>query len=464
MNKRIKCMLHIAIAVILGVVVANITPPEGLTVKSMKFMGVFLGVIWLVMTDAVLDFAASIMGLMLCAFTGAISFAESTAFLSNSTVVLIMSALGLGAALIKTRLLNRIALYMMKLFPKSYTGQLLAILVTGLIIGPFIPALVSKTALGGPLAAAIGEAFGFPKRSKGMNGLFAMSYVSFCILGLIFLSGTAYALLILGMLNPEEVRALTWGKYFTYSLAWGVVTATLSFIFIKAAYKPEQVAAASDFIIKKIEAMGPVTRHEKIAGLILVLCITAWIVAPRIQPASIAMSGLIGMFLFGVLDKQDLRSKLPWEMIAFIGSILGYAALLISTGWSKWLGQALGGVMGGIISNVYVYVIVLALAGYLLRCVVISQTASFSITFLIMAPIASNFGIHPFITGFVTSTACMVWNTRYQNTTWLAAFASAGGEDVVSYNEQFKMSIAYSIISIIACLISIPFWKMMGLC
>ncbi len=468
MGKQTKLTIHVIIALIFAIGVSNINPPEGLTVQSMRFMGIFLGVIWIMLTNVIDDFVIGILGLMLCVFSGAVSFTDAVACFSNKTFLLIMAALGLGAAVIKTGLLNRLSLHMLKLFPKSYNGQLSAVLATGLIISPFIPAAASKSALGGPLASSVGEALGFPKKGNGMNGLFAMSYISFCVLGLIFLSGTAYALLTIGMMTPEDAATVTWIKWLLYSLPWGIVVTVLCFAFIKMVYKPENLDSVNDpdFINKKIEALGPATRIEKISGIILLVCIIGWVLSSwlKVSSEAIALTGLTCMFLFGVFEKKDLRARMPWEMIAFIASILGYATLLSTTGWSKWLGVALGGALGGVISNVYVYVIVLSIAVYIARFVVISQTATFSLFFVLMGPIAATYGIHPFITGFVTSAACMVWNSKYQNSTWLTAYASAGGEDVLSYKAQFKMSVAYSVIAIIAALISIPFWRMMGLC
>lgn len=468
MTKRVKTIVHVAIAIILATVISCITPPEGLTAEAMRFMGIFIGVIWIMLTDVISDFVIGLLGLMLCVITGAIPFNAAVSFFSNNTFLLILAALGLSAAVVKTGLLYRISLKLLNLFPKNYTGQLLAILLSGLAMGPFIPALVSKSALGGPLATSVGEALGFPKKGKGMNGLFAMAYVSFCILGLVYLSGTAFSLLTIGMMSPEDAAALTWLKWFIYALPWGVVVMVLCFIFIRLIYKPEELESNGDpeFIRKKLAELGTMKMEEKISGIILVLCVIGWITSSwtGIEATVIAFTGLMCMFLFGVFTRAELRTKLPWEMILYIGSVLGYAALISSTGWGKWLGGVLGQYFEAIIPNVYVYVIVLAIAVCIFRCVVISQTATFSLFFVFMAPIAATYGIHPFITGFVTSAACAVWNTKYQNATWLAAFAAAGGDDVISYREQFKMSIAYSIILIIAALVAIPFWKMMGLC
>lgn len=463
-----KKLLHGAIAAIIAVAISLITPPEGISPESMRFAGIFIGVIYLLFINVFPDYVVGILGLCLICVFKAAPFPDVWGGLCSSTFLLIAAAIGLGMAVIKTGLLNRVALWILQWFPNSYLGRVFSLLVVGLVIGPFIPAAASKAALAGPLAASVSDTLGFPRKGKGAAGLFAASYVAMCVLGLIYLSGTAYSLLTIGMMSPEAAAEVTWFNWLWYSLPWGIIVLALTCVFIKFAYKPETVDSTGNknYVKEKLMACGPMSKDEKVSGVILVICMLMWMTANLhgISSTVVAMTGFICMFVFDVFKKGDMRSKIPWETILFIASVLCYAPLVGSTGWSDWIAVSLAGQLEPLISNAYVYIIVLSVMVLLIRFVVISQTATFTLFFIVMAPIASSFGISEFVTGFVVSAGCLVWNSSYQNSTWLTAYGAAGGDEFTTYGSQLKMSIAYTIFNIVACLISVPFWHMLGLC
>lgn len=464
----IKQLIHGGIAVVIAIVLSLIAPPEGLTVESMRFAGVFVAVIYLLFVNVFPDYVVGMLGLCIVSAIGAASFDSTFSALASSSFLLIAAAIGLGMAVIKTGLLNRVALWILQCFPNTYFGRILSLMVVGLVIGPFIPAAASKAALSGPLAASVSDTLGFPRKGKGAAGLFAASYMSMCVLGLIYLSGTAYALLTVGMMSPEAAAEVTWMKWLLYSLPWGIVVLICSCAFILFAYKPEKIESDSNknFVKEKLHGLGKMSKDEKVSGIILVICILLWMTASYhgVSSTVVAMTGYVLMFLFGVFKKGELRTKMPWETVLFIGSVLCFAALIGSTGWSDWIAQALGGKLEPLISNTYTYIIIMSILVMLMRFVVISQTATFTLFFVVMAPIASTYGISEFVTGFVVSACCLVWNSSYQNSSWLTAYAAAGGEEFTTYNSQLKMSLAYSLFTIVASLISVPFWQMMGLC
>ncbi len=74
--------------------------------------------------------------------------------------------MGIGAAVTKSGLLARVALWIMRVCPPTFNGQVLALLGSGVIIGPFIPSTIAKVSIVGAMATDIGEKLGFEDRSK----------------------------------------------------------------------------------------------------------------------------------------------------------------------------------------------------------------------------------------------------------------------------------------------------------
>jgi len=71
-------------------------------------------------------------------------------------------------------------------------------------------------------------------------------------------------------------------------------------------------------------------------------------------------------------------------------------------------------------------------------------------------------GINPWIVGFIASATICTWNTLPQSIPYLSAFGATDG--YVEYGHTVKMSVFVMVWQIVALLVSIPFWSLMGMC
>ncbi|MBR3053162.1 MAG: hypothetical protein IKG59_03440, partial [Firmicutes bacterium] len=81
----------------------------------------------------------------------------------------------------------------------------------------------------------------------------------------------------------------------------------------------------------------------------------------------------------------------------------------------------------------------------------------------IFMPIYQHAGISPFIVAFITSTSCALWTVLYQNTLAMQGYAAYGGEANIKYSSIAKLSVCYMAINLVAVLVNIPVWHLMGL-
>ena len=77
------------------------------------------------------------------------------------------------------------------------------------------------------------------------------------------------------------------------------------------------------------------------------------------------------------------------------------------------------------------------------------------------APFAIAAGMHPFIPGFIALVTVNVYNTSYNNGTYITAMAAADG--MVQYGPTSKMSWVYTLACIVGCICCVPMWKAFGL-
>jgi hypothetical protein len=114
------------------------------------------------------------------------------------------------------------------------------------------------------------------------------------------------------------------------------------------------------------------------------------------------------------------------------------------------------------LSSKYVeFIVALTLFCFAVSFVVRWQAASPLVT-IALAPVSIAAGIHPFIVGLISVVACNGFFLPYQSTTYLALSGGTGGQ-LFSHKQAFPAAIAFFVWTMIAAVLSIPAWHMMGL-
>ncbi len=454
------------ISVIIGLIIAFSTPPAGLTVQAMWVFGILMWAICNWILQPIPDYVASMLMCVLWAGTKAVPFKTAFGSFGDTTWWMLIGAIGIGIGVTKSGLLKRVSLMAIKLFPPTYKGQVMALLGAGTLAAPIIPSTTAKCAITAPFAMGIGEQLGFEKRSQGMAGLFAAMYTGFSLNGVIFISASFLGYVILGLLPKETQAQFSWSYWFICMIPWAIVLLVGSYFAITRMYKPEDEKALSrDYIKKQIAELGPMNRNEKITCLVLVCALGFWI-TERIVGIPAVITALAGMWILmalNVFGKEEFHSKMIWSLMFFIGGVLNLVNVLPAVGIDKWIGTNLGPYLTQFVGNPYLLITATAITIYLMRAVIVSLTAGMTIFTVMLLPFASVAGINPWVIGMVSYVSVMVWYLPYQNANFLSAFAAAGGEDRVAYKHTVKASVAYMIISLIGLLISVPYWKFLGL-
>jgi DASS family divalent anion:Na+ symporter len=209
------------LGIIAGLFVAYMSPPAGLTVKSMLGLGVFIwAVVWLIF-DVFPDYIVCLGMCGLWVLVGAVKFNVAFSFFSNPNWWILVGAFGLGLAASKTGLLRRISLLIMKLFPSTFKGQTIAMLGAGTVISPLIPSFTAKAAICAPLARGISDAMGYPVKSRGASGLFAANVIGFIAMAPAFLSASYLGFMLVSLVPKElQGRSIGWVVFIFFAVEY----------------------------------------------------------------------------------------------------------------------------------------------------------------------------------------------------------------------------------------------------
>ena len=452
------------LSIFLGIWVAMMPPPPGLDSKTMVALGLTVWAVGWWITEIVPEFVT---GLMMCIFWAALKcvpFKTAFSTFSTSGWWIMVGAFALGSVAGKTGLLKRISLWVLKLFPASYTGQVWGLLGSGTIISPLIPSMNAKATLSTPIAMSISDELGIERKSRAANGLFGACYVGFIIMGHMFMSGSFSHYVLVGML-PEGYRDVTWLQWLLWSLPWGVCVFVGLGLFLVFAYRPDKkVMLPPGYSSEQLAKLGPMSRDEKICLLVLIGTLLMWMTEKlhRISAGEVAIMAMCLLLVLKVMDKNDFKTRIDWTSVVFVGSILNMAAVIQSLKVDRWLGSELQPILVNVVSEPALLIITLVVAASVIKLIIVSLTSAAAIFVLVLPPLMIANGINPWIACMVTFAGSNIWYLSYMNSIYLCAHFGTQGQ-LAKHSSMVKLSAAYSVICTLGFLVSIPYWRMLGL-
>lgn len=259
----LRKLFYEAAAVVTGLFISLYPAPAGLGQPAMWVLGLLAWAIINWMTNIIPDFVCIFVMCSAWVLLGIMPFPTAFASFSGTTVWLLISAMGISVAVSKSGLLERIALKVMSLAPPTFRGQSLALMCSGLLIGPFIPSTIVKVSIVGAMASDIGNILGYEDRSKGMAGLWSSMYLGYNQLSQAFFSASFFAYIIMSLL-PENVQAqFTWTYWLIAMLPWLFISGIAGFFLIQFHYCPKSTPALTqDDIINMLKNLGPMKKMK----------------------------------------------------------------------------------------------------------------------------------------------------------------------------------------------------------
>lgn len=458
-------IIGVILGPVIGFVIAFITPPEGLTTEAMIALGIIaFAVIWLIF-NTTHEYIIILLMCSLWVLFKAVPFKVAFATFSQEAWWLLIGALGIGVGVSKSGLLGRLSLYVMKVFPATYKGQVMALISSGIIISPLIPSITAKAAIIAPISLGISDAMGYQRKGSAAAGLFGAFFIGFCCIAPIFLSASFLNYMLLGLLPSYIQQEFSWVMWFKAAIVWGVIVLIICVFGLLKFYQPSENQALPDgYVDEKIKQLGPWSKKEKITGIVVIVSLMFWMTEAihGISATLISLLALSILLFSKVYERNDFRSGLGWDNVIFIGGIMNMGGVLSTLRIDRWIGGMLEPYIIPYMSNLYIFVPALVITIYVVRFVIVSWAATMTIFILLLLPFSESMSISPWVLAFVVYTSLNVWIVFYQNSIFLTSFYATGGE-MVEHKQMIKLSIIYMLASLIALTASIPIWQWMHL-
>ena len=476
-KRRIKLGCAAAGALAAAVLIAT-CPSPGLSYQATAVLGILvMAIVWWI-TGVLPEFVTAVVMAVLFVVVAGISVGATFSTFASSTWWLLLSAFTLGVGMKTSGLMKRIALAIVRKFPRTFRCQVIAQLVAGTVLGPLIPSLAVKGAMLAPLAMNIGDELGYERQGKRANGLFAAMLVGIRTVAPTIVSASITGYALMATLPADVQEQFNMASWFVAALPWLVVVLVLNYFLImgiygrgeKAASGSETVGAPGNAQSLKQSSRGGTNEDSKqpipdgLGPLSVVETVVLWATEPfhHVSAMAVGLAALVAMFVLKVIDVPAFKSGVNWTSLLFIGIALGLGSVFAEAGLNDWVMQTCGPAFQALAGNPYLLVLGIGVITVVLRFLIVSEVAYLNLLMAFLVPMAASVGVNPWVLGFSAYALVIAWFAKYQSPIYLAAFYAVDGK-MAKHSELAKYCGVYLATCLVGLAVSVPYWQWMGL-
>ena len=367
--------------------------------------------------------ATSLLPIVLFPVTGALDIDATTAPYADPYIFLFMGGFFIAMAMQRWNLHRRIALRTIRaigagpgriilgfMIATAFLSMWVSNTATTMMMTPIGLAVILQTSdivdrSGLDVPTAQGE-FRF-----GTGLMLCIAY-SASIGGVGTIIGTPPNLVLVGAISETFGRTISFAQWMLYGVPIAVLGVVIVWVYVTKLFiqpRMDSLPGGMDIIDEELEALGPMTREEKLVLVVFAATAIAWIsrsfvlepLIPGIDDSMIAIASALVLFLMPAREADgsltflldwDTAVGIPWGIILLFGGGLALAAGFSETGLAEWIGGQLGALEGFSIVLVMAAVVVLTI--FLTE--VTSNTATTAMLMPIMASLAVGLAVHPY--------------------------------------------------------------------
>ena len=453
----------IAAAAVIGIVVGRLPLSPGLSGAGQLVLAIiaFTATLW-----AAQPVSNAIASIVMMALLIAAKVPATLVFsgFSGGPFWVLLTVLFYGFAMKKTGLAERIAYYILSLFPGTYPGILAAFGVIGGILSLGIPSMTVRTAIMVPVAWTLVQSLELPFHSKG-SALIILTTVEMAVVpGIGSLYGALSGPVVVAAFQAKHV-ALTWLDYFQVIGPPTILLCLLILIANQLVLRPEKALDASrSFARERLQKLGAFKRDELITAAVVLVSIVYW-TTDRYHHLPSFLVGMVALAVFavtGILSDQEMAAGVSWPLLLFVGGVFGLANIIQEYKIADWLAAFVVPLAGQLTASILVLCFVVALAMFVLRFIDPSSFIAISVLFLAIVDVTTAAQIPPLVLMAAVLLASVPFWLPYQNF-WLAMGDGLTSSQAFTARQRLLLATTYAICVLAALAISTIYWKLAGI-
>lgn len=345
-----------------------IPTPDGLSTAGHRMLGIliFSVVIW--MTEAVSYpvSAAVIMSLMAFLLGTAPNVNEPDKILgtskglelalagfSNSSLALVGAALFIAAAMMKTGLDKRIALFVLSKIGAKTNRVLAGVIIVGFILSFFVPSTTARVSCMVPIVMGIIAAFGVDKKSRFAGVMMIAIAQADSIWNVGIKTAAAQNMIALGFIEKQLGQYISWLDWFVAAAPFSLIMSIALYYVLLKLMPPEmdEIAGGKETVEKALRELGPMKSSEKKLMVISIILLGFWSTEKILHNFDTSSTTLVAITLmmlpgFGIMNWKEAQARIGWGTLVLFGVGISLGSAILSTKAASWIANGIVSVFG----------------------------------------------------------------------------------------------------------------------
>jgi hypothetical protein len=451
--------------IILPLAVLLLGAKYGMDRNATMFLAIFSATVTMWMFTLVDDYLPGLFAVMAILISGLVPTPVVLAGFGSDGFLMSMSILGLSTVIVASGLSYRALLMLLRHLPNSRFWHNFGLAVTGFFLTPLIPSVNGRVSLVMPFYVDMVQNLRFSPQKAAATQLVVSAFTGVSLFSAMFLSSKSVNFAVFGLL-PVQTQDQFQG--FKWLLAAGVAALMLLAVYAAGAAwlfrSEEKPHLSKERVASQLELLGRMKDREWAALLGIAVFILGMLTASlhRISPPWLGLAILYGLLLFGSLNKKELKEKVDWPFLLYLSGLTGLVSAFNYLGLDHMLATALPGLGAYMRDNFGLFVLMLFGVIFVIRLAV-PISATIVILATLFMPLAENYGVNPWVVGFVILMLGEIWFLPYQCSYYVQLQTANRANPI--FQEKFFLIFngVMNFARLAAIYASIPYWKAIGL-
>jgi anion transporter len=398
--------------------------------------------------------------------TGVISSDTLFGTLGDATVWLLICAFVLAAAVSRTGLAGRAAVFLVS--GAGTVRQLVHLTTAALVVTAFaVPATSGRAALALPVFLALAKVLADRKRLIVMLALLFPTVI--LLSAVATLIGAGAHLITVSVLWETTGQHIGFTEWLLLGLPLAVASSHLAAELVMLTttraedrrgpvhITPEQIQQHSEQPVT-----GPWSQAEKRCTLLLATVVLLWCSEPlhRVPPALVALIGAViaSSPALGTVRLKDALKTVPWSLLLFMAATMAMGVALADSGAAKWL---VSGLPTGESPVVFLAIVIaVSTAAHL---VLQSRSARSSVLVPLVVAAALGIGVNPVAAALASTAAAGFCHTLPASAKPVTLFAQIPGTPTYTPRDLLRLSAFLApLTAALVLLFAVAVWPLLG--
>ncbi|MEV4781607.1 SLC13 family permease [Burkholderia sp. LMU1-1-1.1] len=429
------------------------------------FLAIFSATIAMWVFSLVDDYIPALFALLATLLTGLVPVPVILSGFASDGFMMALSTLALGTVVVSSGLGYRVMLLLLRRLPNGQGWHNAGLFATGLLLTPIIPTANGRIALLAPFYADMADNLRLRRPGPAAGRLALSCFGGGTLFSAIFITSKSVNFAVFGLLSPQGQDHFQWMAWLRAALVTAAVLLAAQAAAIALGWRNGERPHLPRALLDRQRALlGPLTGRER-AALAGVAFMAAGIVTGslhKVQAPWLGFAMLFGLLLYGTLGKQELKEKVDWTFLLYLGGITGIVAAFNHLGLDRALAARLPDLGAAMRDHFALFVLALYAVVNLVRLAAPSNATTVILATVLM-PLAQVNGVNEWLVGFIILVFSEIWWLPYQCSYYLPMRQMNRAAPLYGETRFLLLNALLNLVRLLAVYAAFPYWKILGL-